>query len=175
MEKTDGFLPRRSTGGRDPQEKYDEDLQEYENGQALESNDEHRQNYVGRFPRDFYRYSQDFRDREDGAPGIDQDFATRSEAPDRPRPPPRLMPEGDGESDSLEDREIREGIMAEFSEDASLGAEDVTVRVEDGVVTLSGTVRNAEGKRAIENSVESVPGVVELVDCLIIDPVEDFH
>jgi hypothetical protein len=155
---------------KDPQEQYDENIQEYQDGDGPANLDERDLKFRGRFPRDFYRYSQDFHDREDGAPGIDQDFATRM-APDPVAPAtPNLMPEGDGDAESQTDREIREEIMDALTHDRRLDASDVSARVEDGVVTLSGSVVEEAMKRAIENSVQSVPGVDKVLNCLLVDP-----
>jgi len=159
-----------SNAPKDRQDQYDSSIQEYENGQALETNDEGKQNYSGRFPRDFYKYSADFHDRENGAPGIDEDFGTHSAGRGKEEILPNLMPEGDGDAETKVDREIREEIMDAFTHDSSLDADDVTVRVEDGVVTLSGTVDEARMKQEIEDAVQSVPRVDEVVNCLIVNP-----
>lgn len=159
-----------SNAPKDRQDQYDSSIQEYENGQALETNDDGRQNYAGRFPRDFYKYSADFHDRENGAPGIDEDFGTSSAGRGREEILPNLMPEGDGVAETKVDREIREEIMDAFTHDTSLDADDVTVRVEDGVVTLSGTVLDSRMRQEIEDAVQSVPRVDEVVNCLILSP-----
>jgi osmotically-inducible protein OsmY len=126
------------------------------------------QTFTGRFSRDFYKYSQDFQDREDGAPGTDQDFGTRvASDPVESSELPVQMPEGDGVRESLRDREIREEVMDVLTRGASFAAQDVTVRVEDGVATLSGSVRSVHVKQSVENAVQSVPGVDSVVNCLI--------
>lgn len=163
------------SGEKDPQERYDEDLLEFTSGDAAETNDDDARMFKGRFTSDFYRYSKDFLDREEGAPGIDQDFGTKISTPPRETVFPKLMPEGDGEAESIFDRRIREEIMDLLSQDSRLDAADVSARVEDGVVTLSGTVHDERMKIAIEENVQLVPGVEEVVDCLILNPVESEH
>ena len=60
--------------------------------------------------------------------------------------------------------------MDVFTRDESIDASDVTVRVQDGVVTLSGSVLELRMKRSIEDAVQSVPGVDEVVNCLLVTP-----
>ncbi len=132
----------------DPQEQYDEDLQEYTSGEMLDRPGETRGNFDAQFRNDFFRYSRDFQDRRGGAPGIDQDFATPMESDSV-----RARSEG-----SMDDR-IREEILDLFTRDRSLVADDVNAQVEDGLVTLTGTVLDAEMSAAIEEAVQSVPGV----------------
>ena len=155
---------------KDGQDTYDESTGEYTTGEALETQDDKPSHFTERFPRDFYKYSQDFHDREDGAPGIDQDFGTNSGQPGRDVIIANEMPEGDGVSETQTDRTIREEIMDVFTRDESIDASDVTVRVQDGVVTLSGSVLELRMKRPIEDAVQSVPGVDELVNCLLVTP-----
>jgi hypothetical protein len=155
---------------KDPQEKYDENVQKQSLGNREELQNDLPEKFSGRFPRDFYRYSQDFHDREDGAPGIDQDFGTNAGQPGKEVIFPNQMPEGDGVAESQTDRSVREEIMDFLTRDGSLDADDVTVRVEDGVVTLSGSVDEERMKRSIEDGVGSVPGVDEVLNCLIINP-----
>ncbi|MBS1962076.1 MAG: BON domain-containing protein [Bdellovibrionales bacterium] len=158
---------------KDPQEQYDEDLLEYTDGQAVEADDAGPHGFKGRFPRDFYRYSQDFHDREDGAPGTDQDFGVTIRSSGEKFRVPKLMPEGDGDAESAPDREVREEIMDVLSRDEGLEAGDVSARVEDGVVTLSGSVDEAAMRKKIEEAVATVPGVDEVTNCLIVNPRAD--
>lgn len=154
---------------KDHQDRYDEDLNEYTTGQALENFDAERSHaFAGRFPRDFYRYSQDFHDREDGAPGTDQDFGTKSDRSDELPPLAKPIPEGNGEAESQSDRETRGEIMDLLTREVHLDASDVSVRVEDGVATISGSARDARMGRALEESVRQVPGVDEVRNCLIV-------
>lgn len=154
---------------KDPQERYDEDIGEFSMGDAVERNDENRRKFKGRFTSDFYQYSQDFHDREEGAPGFDQDFGTLSGTPTHDTLLPKQMPEWGGEAESLLDRRIREEVMEILAQDSSLDASDVSARVEDGVVTLSGSVDELRMRAAIEESVQLVPGVEEVVNCLVLN------
>ena len=136
----------------DPQDQYDEDIQEYTSGEILGRPGEAMSDFDARFRNDFYRYSREYHDREGGAPGIDQDFGVplsgaREDASARTR--------SDG---SMDDR-IREEILDLFTRDTSLVADDVTAQVEDGLVTLTGTALDSEMRSAIEDAVQSVPGV----------------
>ncbi len=157
----------------DPQEQYDRNLQAHSLGDAEEIQDDLPQKFSGRFPRDFYRYSQDFHDRDDGVPGIDQDFGTNHAPPGKEVIFPNLMPEGNGESESATDRTVREEIMDFLTRDESVDASDVSVRVEDGVATLIGSVDEARMKQSIEDAVQSVPGVEEVLNCLIVNPISN--
>jgi hypothetical protein len=157
---------------KDPQQRYDEDLSEYTSGDRVEQNDDRLDHTSGRFPKDFYQYSQDFHDREDGAPGTDQDFGTAVEG--REFIEPARAPQDDmGESQS--DRRIREEIMSLLAQNEDIGADDVSAQVEDGVVILSGNVDRARAKAAIEERVQLVPGVDEVLNCLIVNPPSDLH
>jgi osmotically-inducible protein OsmY len=64
------------------------------------------------------------------------------------------------------DRQIREEIMDAFTRDEDLDAEDVSVRAEDGVVTLSGTVEDRRMVAALEETIQSVPGVERVINDL---------
>src|SRR4051812_17063061 len=107
---------------KDPQEKYDENVQKHSLGDLEELKDDLPQKYSGRFPRDFYRYSQDFHDRENGGPGIDQDFGLRIRTSEENAVLPKQMPEGDGVAESTEDREVREAITDFLTRNESLAA-----------------------------------------------------
>jgi ATP-dependent protease HslVU (ClpYQ) ATPase subunit len=53
-----------------------------------------------------------------------------------------------------------------------IDAEDVDVKVKDGLVTLSGTVRSRDEKRAIEDLAEEVLGVKEVTNNIRINRAE---
>ncbi|RYZ72458.1 MAG: hypothetical protein EOP09_03185, partial [Proteobacteria bacterium] len=76
---------------KDPQQSYDDDLQAYTmSGEGVSddpSSNEDRGSTLnvdferGRFNEDFKHYSADFHDRENGAPGIDNDFGIMHRQP----------------------------------------------------------------------------------------------
>jgi osmotically-inducible protein OsmY len=57
------------------------------------------------------------------------------------------------------DERIWEDVCDRLTDDAHVDATDVEVRVEDGEVTLNGTVRSRPEKHHAEDIIESVPGV----------------
>ncbi len=150
---------------KDRQDRYDEGLNEYTNGNFMDREDEGKLDFTGHFHADFFKYSQDFHDRDDGAPGIDQDYGT-THPPTQPIKPAPLMREDLNEAETVFDRQIREEIMDVFTRDEVLDAEDVSVRAEDGVITMSGTVEDRRMIGALEETVQSVPGVQKVVNDL---------
>lgn len=91
---------------------------------------------------------------------------TRFETPTRPESPgrgPRTYQRGD-------DR-IRADLCDRLMQ-GWMNSEDVDVKVKDGVVTLSGTVRSRDEKRAIEDLAEEVLGVTEVANNIRINRAE---
>jgi hypothetical protein len=168
MSRENAPLPEKRSAPQDHQQLYDENTQRYEDAESPENQDERTLKFKGRFPRDFYRYSQDFHDREGGAPGIDQDFGTDSGSPARAETFSHLMPEGDGDAETPSDRQIREEIMDALAHNENLDVSDVSARVEAGRVTLSGTVDEEMAKEAIEDLVQFIPGVEQVSNDLIV-------
>ncbi len=64
------------------------------------------------------------------------------------------------------DAVIREDVRERFTR-SNIDAQDVDVRVEDGEVTLSGTVESRWDKRMLEDLVAEVPGVGEIQNELL--------
>lgn len=60
------------------------------------------------------------------------------------------------------DERIEEDVCERLTEDAELDASEITVQVENGEVTLSGTVEHRYFKKLAENIVESVSGVKDI-------------
>jgi hypothetical protein len=60
------------------------------------------------------------------------------------------------------DERIEEDVCERLTENAELDASDITVQVENGEVTLSGTVEHRYFKKLAENIVESVSGVTDV-------------
>lgn len=64
------------------------------------------------------------------------------------------------------DDRIREDVCDRLTDDGRVDASDIEVTVQNGEVTLSGTVHSREAKRATENLAESISGVREVHDNL---------
>jgi osmotically-inducible protein OsmY len=60
------------------------------------------------------------------------------------------------------DARIREDICDRLSDHAWVDSSELEVNVQDGEVTLSGTVNEREAKRAIEDVVDQVSGVKDI-------------
>jgi osmotically-inducible protein OsmY len=67
------------------------------------------------------------------------------------------------------DKEIAEDIVGSISRNFNADAEKVDVKVEDGEVTLSGTVADWSAYRAVMDATEFTAGVVNINDNLIIE------
>ena len=64
------------------------------------------------------------------------------------------------------DERIREEISDQFMEDDQLDASDIEVNVQDGVVTLTGTVEDRRSKRMAEDMAERASGVRDVMNNL---------
>ncbi len=107
--------------------------------------------YAGRPERETYRrHDEDWRHRE-GMGGYREE--ARDSFPQYRGRPPRAYRRAD---DRILD-DIVERLMM-----ASVDASEIEVKVESGVVTLSGTVRDRRDKRRIEDACEDVFGVQDV-------------
>jgi osmotically-inducible protein OsmY len=70
--------------------------------------------------------------------------------------------------DSFMDRTVAEDIVAAMERNASVNPEHVTVRVEDGAVTLSGTVPHRDAYRAAQEAAMYTLGVMHVKNYLTI-------
>jgi hypothetical protein len=60
------------------------------------------------------------------------------------------------------DERIQEDICDRLTQHAQIDASDIEVEVQDGEVTLKGTVDDRRIKRMVEANVEMIPGVVDI-------------
>jgi hypothetical protein len=194
---------------RDPQQVWDESTQTYNDSRNAERpgkdydrdylvrhNDEGAYD-VGysspRFAKEFKRYSQTYRDNEngEGGSGIDNDFGmseggtqqwiglrnldpsqdwTRAER--RPVATPSHIGKGPkGYTPSAQ--RIREGVMQALTDDGDVDASDIEVEVDNGLVTLSGSVPAKKMKYLAENCAEAIPGVVDVMNRLRVAPMTE--
>jgi hypothetical protein len=74
------------------------------------------------------------------------------------------------------DQRLYEDVNDRLSDDHMLDATDIEVKVENGIVILTGEVENRFGKRRAEEIAESVPGVIDVENRLHINRgvVKDF-
>ena len=68
------------------------------------------------------------------------------------------------------DDRIREDVSDRFSDDAYLDASGIDVTVNEGVVTLNGTVQDRSDRRRAEDLAMMVPGVQDVVVSLTLQP-----
>jgi hypothetical protein len=66
------------------------------------------------------------------------------------------------------DEAIAEEIMTAIERDPNVRAEDVNVKVEEGVVALSGIVRAPSARQAAERAAEQTYGVAEVRNDIIV-------
>jgi hypothetical protein len=187
---------------RDPQQVWDENTQTYNDGRNAErpGRDYDRDYFIRnpdegtydvgysspRFAKEFKRYSQAYRDNEngEGGSGIDNDFGmseggtqqwiglrnlapaqdwTRSE--DRPAPTPSHIGKGPKGYTGSSQR-IREGVMQALTDDGDVDASDIEIEVDNGIVVLSGSVPEKKMKYLAENCAEAIPGVLDVMNRL---------
>jgi osmotically-inducible protein OsmY len=70
----------------------------------------------------------------------------------------------------ISDRVIAEDVRAAIERRRNVNIEDLDIRVENGVVTLSGTVPDWDARRAAINAAEFTKGVIDVLDELSIQP-----
>jgi CBS domain-containing protein len=76
-----------------------------------------------------------------------------------------------GEATTATDREIREAFLKKMDENAWAPSALVEAHVENGVVTLAGTILDERDRGALKVLAENIPGVKEVRDDLIwVDP-----
>lgn len=68
------------------------------------------------------------------------------------------------------DLQLQQGVMDELLWDPSLESAEVGVSVNDGVVTISCTVRSWSERNEVEKAAWATPGVTDVKDELIIAP-----
>jgi len=72
-------------------------------------------------------------------------------------------------SENFIDKEIAEDIIGSVSRNFNVNAEKVDVKIENGEVTLSGSVADWTAYRAVLDAAEFTAGVVDIDDNLIIE------
>ncbi len=70
----------------------------------------------------------------------------------------------------IADKVIAEDVEAAIERRRNVNIEDIDIRVENGVVTLSGTVPDWDSRRAAINAAEFTKGVIDVIDELTIQP-----
>jgi hypothetical protein len=84
------------------------------------------------------------------------------------KPTPAETPEASGETTPPDDGEIKSQIERAFSSDPTLADADITVVVENGRVTLAGSVESIELKQKAQRLARSVKGVLAINDQLVV-------
>lgn len=73
--------------------------------------------------------------------------------------------------DQMTDRELRDLVREQLSGQSSMDAENITVTVADGVVTLSGRVGTEAERRVAEHTLTDVLGVSRFANDLVVDAI----
>jgi hypothetical protein len=68
------------------------------------------------------------------------------------------------------DERIRDDVCERLARDPRIDAREIEVKVNDGLVTLSGSVESRKAKRMAECEIEELPGVRDVRNELKIDP-----
>jgi osmotically-inducible protein OsmY len=86
-------------------------------------------------------------------------------------PPRRAMHEERGQmTASRRDRQILQRVLDVLCQDPRIDATRLAVLVGKGVVHLRGTVPTAEQKHLVEQEARRTPGVVEVIDEIVVAP-----
>src|ERR1051325_8395309 len=72
--------------------------------------------------------------------------------------------------EDLSDRELRDLVRQRLSEDNTIDIDDLTIRVEDGTVVLTGRVGTDQERRVAEHVVTDALGVQSCRNEIFIDP-----
>lgn len=72
---------------------------------------------------------------------------------------------------TVSDESIADNIRKEFERFSDLAAKNVLVEMADGVVSLTGTVKDREVERKIHETVGLIPGVVKIINNLNLEAV----
>jgi hypothetical protein len=78
------------------------------------------------------------------------------------------VPGGETSNETPDDATIQAHIESTLAADASLSKLDVSTLVENGKVTIVGSVRSAEVKQRVERTIRSVKGVATIDNQLVI-------
>jgi len=73
--------------------------------------------------------------------------------------------------DDMNDRELRDLIVTQLSASNALDADDITVRVTEGCVTLEGRVGTDAERRIAEHVITDVIGILEFENAIVVDPI----
>jgi osmotically-inducible protein OsmY len=106
--------------------------------------------WEGRGSYDYDPYAEHRRQMSEGSLGLTD---RRAEGPHRGRGPKNYH---------RSDDRVREDVSERLSDDGNVDASDIEVSVEEGIVTLSGTVSTRREKRLAEDCCEGVPGVKDV-------------
>ena len=73
--------------------------------------------------------------------------------------------------DQLDDREIRDLVREQLAAHNGLDIDDILVRVENGMISLSGRVGTEGERRIADHILTDVLGVQEFANDLVVDPI----
>ncbi len=73
--------------------------------------------------------------------------------------------------DNLSDRELRDLVLEHLEASTALDINDITVRVESGVVVLEGRVGDAGERRVAEHVLTDILGIQDFQNDIVVDPV----
>jgi hypothetical protein len=130
--------------------------------------------------QDFASFEAGARDWRDSSANTREpgDYETGSswDRPGGTRVPTRESFSGRGPKDyKRSDDRIREEVSDRLTDDHAVDASNMTVQVQDGEVTLTGTVPNREQKRRAEDLAEAISGVREVTNNLRVNRVGEWQ
>lgn len=70
---------------------------------------------------------------------------------------------------NMVDQRITEHIMSELKQNSIINADTIHIKVENGVVTISGKVPNRYTTMAVYNTAECTKGVVNVINNLTVE------
>jgi len=73
--------------------------------------------------------------------------------------------------DDLSDRELQDLVVEHLGATNALDIDDITVRVESGIIVLEGRVGTESERRIAEHVITDVIGITEFENDLVVDPI----
>lgn len=75
----------------------------------------------------------------------------------------------------MSDRQLHTTVGEELTFEPSLDAAKIAVEVQNGIVTLTGSVPNFEGRQVAERAVKRLSGVTGVIENLTVNPFSEVH
>ncbi len=166
-------IPEKSD--RDFQQSYDESIQAYTQSADGVSDDPASNEDANstlnvdfepkNFSRNFKKFSVDFHDRENGAPGIDNDFGImQRQPPGHPAETGDVLVNSPAAGVQEPNLELRSRVLEALVHADDVDSDDLDADTDDGIVYLKGSVPETWMRVRANEAVGTVLGVNRIVD-----------